>query len=125
MASFVRFVCSGSNAGIFQAAYDIISTGAIRAEERTELEDMLRWFEANLATPDRLVRTTSKGYYRRDTAALSWFKDDAQACIRNVWSLVRLLEQNGVAVELIRTSNPGYVTYEDDNQVAAIPFSDR
>ena len=51
------------------------------------------------------MRTTSKGYYRRDK--------------------VRVLERNGVVVELVRTHNPGYLTYEDENQVAAIPFSDR
>jgi hypothetical protein len=63
------------------------------ADDRNELEAHLRWFEENLAIPDRFVRTTSKGYYRRDSVALSWFKDDAAICIRNVWRVVRILER--------------------------------
>jgi hypothetical protein len=33
-----------------------------------------------------------------------------------------LLERHGVRTEVLRTDRPGYVVYEDEYQVAAIPF---
>jgi len=109
----IRFVCSANSVGIFQAAHDLQDGDDLGVEDREELGALLAWFEKSLATPDRFVRTTSKGHYRREPAALSWFKDDAKDCIDRVWCLVRLLEKYGIATELIRTSRPGYVTYED------------
>ena len=122
-ASYIRFVCGDD--GLFEAAYRLSRTDATSAVDRTELDELLRWFESNLGTPDRFVRTTSKGHYRREPVAISWFKDGAGECVRKAWTLVRVLERNGIAVELLRTSHPGYVTYEDEHQIATIPFSDR
>ena len=55
----------------------------------------------------------------------SWFREDSAECIDRVWQMVGLLKRSGVAVELIRTTQPGYVTYEDEQQVTAVPFADR
>ncbi len=120
---FVRFVCS-SGEGIFQKASALLDE-ALCAAERAELEDLRTWFASNLPAPDRFVRTISKGYYRRDTVAICWFRDTAAECIRHAWRLVHVLERNGVTVDFLRSESPGYVTYEDDLQVAAIPFADR
>jgi hypothetical protein len=38
--------------------------------------------------------------------------------------LAAVLEQHGVSVEMLRTSKPGYVVYEDRYQVVAVPFRD-
>lgn len=37
--------------------------------------------------------------------------------------LTVLLEHKDIAVEEFRTDKPGYIVYEDDYQVAAIPFT--
>ena len=115
-------MCGGD--GLFEAAYRL-GRDTMAAADRAEIDELLRWFEGHLRTPDRFVRTTSKGHYRREPVAICWFKDGAGECIRNAWSLVRLLERNATTVDLLRTSQPGYVTYEDEHQIAAIPFSDR
>jgi hypothetical protein len=36
--------------------------------------------------------------------------------------LVALLEHKSLAVEELRTERPGYLVYEDEYQVAAMPF---
>jgi hypothetical protein len=36
--------------------------------------------------------------------------------------LVALLEHKAIALEELRTERPGYVVYEDEFQVAAMPF---
>lgn len=35
---------------------------------------------------------------------------------------VTLLEHKDLAVKELRTDRPGYIVYEDEHQVAAIPF---
>ena len=34
------------------------------------------------------------------------------------------VREHGPAVEIVKTRRPGYILYEDDHQVAAIPFRD-
>ena len=125
MAGFVRFVCPGRGNGIFQSAPRLLRSGALSTRDRARLRSLLDWFGENLEEPDTFVRTTSKGAYRRDPVAICWFKDTATECIRRAWSIARVLEANGVVVEFVTTKRPGYVTYEDEHQVAAIPYADR
>lgn len=125
MASYLRFVCPRSGTGIFQASAELLEGADVSAADRVELETLLRWFSSNLAEPDRLVRTTSKGRYRREPVAVCWFKDSAEECLRRARAISAILERNGVAVDFVRCNAPGYVTYEDDQQIAAIPFADR
>jgi hypothetical protein len=39
-----------------------------------------------------------------------------------VRSLCELLEHKGIAVTELRTEKPGYVVYQDEYQVVAMPF---
>jgi hypothetical protein len=39
-------------------------------------------------------------------------------------AMCRILAEYKIATEMIRESRPGYVAYEDQHQVAAIPFAD-
>ncbi len=38
--------------------------------------------------------------------------------------MIAVLENNGVHVRTIKTVRPGYVVYEDEFQVVAVPFAD-
>ena len=125
MPGLIRFLCGVEQLGIFTAAYALRDGDEPGVDDRRELDELLRWFEENLPQPTRFVKTTSKGHYRREPVAISWFKDDAAECIGRAWRLVWLLERNGRTIETIRTTHPGYVTYQDEQQVTAIPFSDR
>jgi hypothetical protein len=44
--------------------------------------------------------------------------------VRRVWKLAEAVKKLGIAAAIIKTRRPGYVLYEDDYQVAAIPFRD-
>lgn len=125
MATYLRFHCPGPRTGIFQAAFELVGSGSLTVRDRARLERQLDWFTEHLRAPRRFVRTTSKGYEHRNPIAICWFKDDAKRCLRRAWLMVQILERNGVVVEFVRTQYPGYVTYEDRQQVAAIPFADR
>jgi hypothetical protein len=79
----------------------------------------LRWFNHHLPFPNRFSRSG-----RRDACGkgICWFRDSAARYIREVRELAVMLEKHGVAVEMLRTSKPGYIVYEDSYQIVAVPF---
>ena len=91
---------------------------------RETLLDSLAWFDEHLPTPDRFNRSKSKGYYRRDTRGIAWFRESATECLARMHELKRVLEANGHPVSIIREGRVGYIVYEDNFQVVAEPFSD-
>jgi hypothetical protein len=113
---------TGVRDGIFRAAYALLRGHQISLADRQTLEDLLSWFKANLAVPDRFNSSKSKGYYRRRTAGISWLKPTAAEHIAKIHALVAVLENNGHKVSQITTERPGYVVFEDDHQVVAEPF---
>jgi hypothetical protein len=128
--AFIRFVVSevhpdsGVNNGLFDLAYTLRDADDVSNEDRQVLADQLAWFAQRLSTPKRFNRSSSKGYYRRTTRGIAWFRDTAIEHIARMHEMRRIVEANGHAVELIREERIGYVVYEDDVQVVAEPFSD-
>lgn len=128
--AFLRFVVSeihpdsGVNNGLFELAYTLRDADDVSEEDRQVLADHLAWFAKSLSTPERFNRSSSKGYYRRATRGIAWFRDTAVEHIARMHEMRRIVEANGHAVELIREERIGYVVYEDDVQVVAEPFSD-
>ncbi len=118
---YIRLVTSQTDpdshveAGVFQFAYALAKGGSLEIYEERHLKEILVWFEKNLPLPDRS---------RLDERAIFWFKGGADECARRIWDLAGIVEGHGLATELVKTTRPGYVVYEDDYQVAAIPFRD-
>ena len=99
---FIRFVVaqrhpdSGVEDGTFRLAYQLRDSVHVEASDRGILAEHLTWFEKNLETPPRFNRTKSKGFYRRNTRGIAWFKDTAtehlaahaqgQCCPGAVWT---------------------------------------
>ena len=128
---FHRFVCPGyvdgmdARKGFFSVAYEMERLPELDQHTLGRLEETLHWFRQNLPIPARFNRSKSKGFYRRTaTRGLSWFKPTAEEHLAKAFALAALLEENGYAVEVLRTSRPGYIVYEDQYQVVAEPFSD-
>jgi hypothetical protein len=88
------------------------------------LADLLLWFDCNIEEPDRFNRTKSKGWQRRNSKGLSWFRTNAGEQISKAHWIVALLRKYGHEVEEVRTNRPGFVVYTDEHQVVAEPFSD-
>ena len=127
---FLRFVItglhpeSGVEDGLFGLAYRLRDDTALGEADRSALSETLTWFEKNLKTPARFNRTTSKGYYRRNTKGIAWFRDTAGECVARMHVLKRVLESHGHAVTVVHETHVGYVVYEDEAQVIAEPFAD-
>ena len=122
---FVRFVVaerdpdSGHDRGVFTALYDLEKRGELLSHELTWFREAETWLNEHLAAPSRLSRSTRAG---APDVAISWLKLSAVEHLRRMRDLAQLLEHKGVPVSELRTERPGYVVYEDDHQVAAIPF---
>jgi hypothetical protein len=127
---FIRFVLarlhpdSGVEDGTFRLAYELRDSSHVEAADRDLLAENLAWFEKNLETPTRFNRTKSKGFYRRKTRGIAWFKDTATEHLARMQQIKVVLERYGHSVVMLSESRVGYVVYDDDFQVVAEPFSD-
>jgi hypothetical protein len=127
---FIRFVVvrrhpdSGVEEGPFGLAYELRKSSSVAAPDRDALTEHLTWFETNLETPTRFNRTTSKGFYRRNTRGIAWFKDTAHEHLTRMHHIRVILEKYGHSVVMFSESRIGYVIYDDAFQVVAEPFAD-
>ena len=127
---FIRFVIShrhlesGAYDGTFRLAYRLRGSSVATPADRSALADALNWFEAKLPTPARFNRSSSKGYDRRNTRGISWFKDTAVDHLTRMHEIRLVLERYGHQVQMLTEARVGYVVYEDDYQVVAEPFSE-
>jgi hypothetical protein len=126
---YIRFITgeidekSQRETGVFGMAYRLRDSRDVPDSYRTRFRELLKWFNANLEKPDRF--TTSKPpYYRKQSKAISWFKDSAKEHIAKLRQIVALLDSYGIHMEMIQTDRPGYIVYEDAHQIVAEPFSD-
>lgn len=122
---YIRFVIhrkdedSGRRIGLFQVCSELLETNALTPYEEQQLRELRVWFNQNLKKPKSFAK--SKKPNARGVA-ISWFKDTAGECISRMYEMKSLMEAHGITVDVIRTSRPGYVVYEDDHQVTAEPY---
>jgi hypothetical protein len=124
---YLRFVVadldedSGMELGIFHAVGNLREDGMLYSYEQEQHDQIRKWFNENLQKPTRF--TASKPpFYRKKNKAISWFKDNAHEHIARARSLVAILLNHGVSVQMLKTERVGYVVYEDEYQIVAEPF---
>ena len=123
---FIRFVVSerhqqsDQERGVFSALYDLEDRGQLLPYELHWFRAAEAWFNENLNRPKRLARSDRPNAPER---AITWLKLTATEHISKMRELAALLEHKDILVRELRTDRPGYIVYEDDHQVAAIPFS--
>ena len=128
---FLRFVTDrpdpftpddGRPGGVFLVAYALLrgdeELPVLDDWHRGELRRLIDWFEAEVPIPHRFRR---RG---REDRGLSWFRSDADAAIRRVREVCRIVEAAGVPTRTLLADRPGYVLYEDAVQVVAEPFAE-
>ena len=116
----------------FINSYDELETGIFMAlkflrddysatqdEDKKKLKQLSVWFDKNLDKPTRFSNALNKS---QANVSLSWFKDSAKEHIQKIHELVVILEKYDFVVERVASKNPGYVVFEDEFQISAIPF---
>jgi hypothetical protein len=118
---FVRFVAkwriegSRCRVGIFR--FDDLAYEEMPYRDRCRCDVIFDWFNQYLPVPCRISRSR-----RPKAPAICWFKSDANDFIREARNISALLDANGIPIVMLRTRRPGYIVYEDDFQIAAVPF---
>jgi hypothetical protein len=111
----------GHRSGVLQAAYRLRRQNALAESDRIELQNLLDWFKESLAIP---ARFTASRYPRAQETAISWVRASAHEHVARLRRLSEIVRSSGIAVEELRTKRPGYVVYEDEHRVVALPFAD-
>src|SRR5690349_24291709 len=125
---YLRFVVTGidedseRDLGIFHAVWRLRDEQRLYNHEENLHDSLIEWFNEHLEKPTRF--TASKPpFYRKQSRAISWFKDSAHEHIARVRDLVAILQQHGISVQMLKTDRVGYVVYEDKYQIVAEPFN--
>ncbi len=113
-----------SREGFFQAAGELAADPLADPLVVAKVDELRHWFANHLDLPKRFSSSRSKGYYRRKTKGLSWFKPSATEHIAKAFELKSLLDESGFTIEVIKEDRVGYVVFEDEYQVVAEPFAD-
>ena len=123
---YIRFVIGKRNPksdqpnGVFTALYELESQGELADHELAWFRELEGWFDKHLPRPQRLAWS---GRPNAPERAITWLKLSASDHVRRMRELASLLEHKDIPVQELRTDRPGYVVYEDEHQVAAVPFT--
>ncbi len=122
---FIRFIVEhvDENAqveqGVFIASGEMRRKGLLSKAGVVQLRKICDWFNKNLESPERVSRSTKKYAHPE---AICWFKETAHEHLKRIARICDFLNAHGAATRAITTDRPGYIVYEDEFQVAAVPF---
>lgn len=102
----------------FQALGFLIRSKATSENDRALLKHIRAWFNAELERPARFNKASA-----RSNIALSWYKSTATEHISHMYALVPIFENYDLLITVVKSRQPGYIVFEDDHQVVAIPFN--
>jgi hypothetical protein len=105
--------------GIFHALAFIRDHHSTQDEDRRKLKGITGWFNTYLEKPTMFSNAKNKN---PAAISLSWYKDSAKEHIRKMHEVISILVKYELIVEIVTTKNPGYIVFEDEHQVSAVPF---
>lgn len=124
-AAFLRYQAAapgrtGLRSGVFGLVNGLYKRGELTAGQAAFRRANNDWYIANLSNPGELLpKVYDKAIHPR---AAAWFKDSAVEMIERLAGYLEILDAHGVAWELIQTTEPGRILYEDRHQIVAEPF---
>ena len=110
---------TGLRSGVYGLVNGLYRRGLLTAEQAAFRRAGNDWYNANMIDPGRAApEVYDKTLHPR---AVAWFKESAVEMIERVAGYLEILEAHGVAWELVRSSDPGKILYEDEYQIIAEP----
>ncbi len=107
--------------GVFGLVNSLARQGRLTPEQERFRRENNDWYEANFTDPTDVDPTVYD--QELNPGAAAWFKPSARPLIERVAGYLDILAAHGIDCEMIRSSDPGRVIYEDDHQVIAAPHS--
>ena len=127
---YLRFVLRRRNAdsgvrdGILSVAYELAEAPATIPAVRERPKSAINWLVEHLPTPKRFSASRSKPARGGPTKGISWMKPEAREHIAMMHELASALGECGYVVDVLTSSRPGYIVYEDEFQIVAEAFAD-
>ncbi|MFJ8043253.1 hypothetical protein ACIRBX_22440 [Kitasatospora sp. NPDC096147] len=122
---YVRFQARDANQrgtfpGVFALVNGLAAAGKLTPAQESFRRSSYDWYDANLANPSDIDPTV----YDRDLnhGAEAWFKESAADHIAHVAGHLDILALHGVGCDILRSTDPGAVVYEDDHQIVVVPY---
>ena len=107
--------------GIFQAVIHCRDDVEMPTWLHRHLIVEMKWFNEYLpCLADHYFDRTHVGHIHPDP--ICWFKSGAKRFIDRAWTLKALLEEAGVPLAVVHTSEPGSISYQDKYQIVAHPL---
>lgn len=111
---------SGREKGVFAAMDFLLENESLYEYEHDMEKEIYAWFKKNLKVPK--VQSSNSNYHT-NPRAISWFKSSASQHIDKMRQYIQILESHDLKVKQLSTTRPGKIVYEDEHQIAAIPFN--
>ena len=106
---------SGCRTGVLVAGHDLLKKKSLEERDEDHLRGLLGWFNRNVPIPRKK---------RWKCRAIFWFKGYDGEWVDHFEGLCGFLTRWYGRIDVLETRKPGYFLYEDELQVAAIPFRD-
>lgn len=124
--TYIRFIIeerddgSNENKGLFMAMDDLREKNDLYDWESAQEKEIYQWFKKHLKVPEI---QSGEGNHNAKPKAISWFKDSAKEHIEKIRQYAQMLAAHDYPIKQLITEQPGKVLYEDEYQIAAIPFN--
>ncbi|MGW0594770.1 hypothetical protein [Streptosporangium sp. NPDC002607] len=111
----------GRFVGIFGLVNSLARKGGLTVEQERFRRENNDWYDTHFTNPTDVDPTIYD--HELNPGAAAWFKSSARALIERATGYMDILAAHGIACELVCTTTPGRIIYEDDQQVVVVPHA--
>ncbi|MGW6470668.1 hypothetical protein [Streptomyces nigra] len=111
----------GRFTGVFGLVNNLAREGRLSEEQEAFRRLNNKWYDAAYADPSTVDATVYDEEVNPGAAA--WFKPSATRLLARVPGYLEILAAHGVDCQVLRSTDPGQVVYEDDVQIVVVPYA--
>ncbi|MBQ0997750.1 MULTISPECIES: hypothetical protein [unclassified Streptomyces] len=110
----------GRFTGVFGLVNNLAREGRLSEEQEAFRRLNNKWYDAAYTDPSTIDPTVYDDEVNPGAAA--WFKPSATHLLARVPGYLEILAAHGVDCQVLRSTDPGQVVYEDDVQIVVVPY---
>ena len=111
----------GRFTGVFGLVNNLAREGRLSEEQEAFRRLNNKWYDAAYTDPSTVDPTVYDDEVNPGAAA--WFKPSATHLLARVPGYLEILAAHGVDCQVLRSTDPGQVVYEDDVQIVVVPYA--
>ncbi|MEW2419490.1 hypothetical protein AB0911_02925 [Streptomyces nigra] len=111
----------GRFTGVFGLVNNLAREGRLSEEQEAFRRLNNKWYDAAYTDPSTVDATVYDDEVNPGAAA--WFKPSATHLLARVPGYLEILAAQGVDCQVLRSTDPGQVVYEDDVQIVVAPYA--